>query len=134
MIDALEQSELAPTMLSIEVTETAAADAKALLNGALNLKSLGCSLSLDDFGVCRSTLQQGHSLPINTLKIDRTFVRRIHTNETSNKIVRSILAMCRDLAIDCVVEGVETTEELECVRPGGKGARRSWPSSRTTWR
>ncbi len=85
------------------------------------LKRIGVAISLDDFGTGYSSLRQVHQLPLDKLKIDRSFVSDIDTNQASQKIVKSLISLCGDLNLDCVVEGVETRGELDAIRMlGGK--------------
>ena len=80
------------------------------------LQRLGCGISLDDFGTGYSSLSRLHALPLTKIKIDRSFVVGLHRNQTSAKIVKSLLALSRDMGLDCVVEGVETEEEMMALR------------------
>lgn len=74
---------------------------------------------LDDFGTGYSSLSQIHALSLTKLKVDRTFVTDIHLNPASFKIVKSLVALCRDMQLECIVEGVETTAELGALRSLG---------------
>jgi len=76
-------------------------------------------MTLDDFGTGFSSLSQLHALPLTKIKIDRSFVSGIQDNPASYKIVKSLLALSRDMALDCVIEGVETAEELAVIRALG---------------
>jgi len=116
------KSGVSPARIEFEITETAmVSDFAAILAAVDTLKRIGVSISLDDFGTGYSSLRQVHQLPLDKLKIDRCFVSDIDTNEASQKIVKSLISLCNDLNLACVVEGVETRGELDAIRTlGGK--------------
>lgn len=103
-----------------EITETAVmrdfAKARATLQA---LRALGCSIALDDFGTGFSSLSYVNRLPLDKLKIDQSFVRSISADRTSRTIVESIRGLSENLGIDCVVEGVETLEQVGILREIG---------------
>jgi EAL domain-containing protein (putative c-di-GMP-specific phosphodiesterase class I) len=80
------------------------------------LKRIGVSLSLDDFGTGWSSLSYLRRFPIDRIKIDRSFLRDIASEPTAEAVVRSIINLGRDLGLDCVAEGVETSEQLNYFR------------------
>jgi predicted signal transduction protein with EAL and GGDEF domain len=82
-------------------------------------RQLGCGISLDDFGTGYSSLSQLHALALTKLKIDRSFVTDIQHKPASYKIVKSLVALSQDMTLDCVVEGVETQEEMLALRSLG---------------
>ena len=88
----------------------------ALLN---RCRGLGLRLVLDDFGTGFSSLSYLRTLPLNKIKIDRSFVSEMTTNSDSAAIVRSILTLARDLGMITTAEGVETSAQLEAVRSMG---------------
>ena len=117
IISLIGNSPVSPRRLDLEITETAmVGDFAAILAGVEMLKRTGVSLSLDDFGTGCSSLRQVHQLPLDKIKIDRSFVSGIDWNESSQKIVRSLVSLCNDLNLSCVVEGVETIAEHETVQ------------------
>jgi len=120
VIDVITASMVAPSRIDLEVTETAMmrdlAQAERALNG---LKALGVRISLDDFGAGYSSLSHVDRLPIDTLKIDGSFMRGLTGTCKRRAIVKTILDMCRNLELDCVVEGVETAGELALLLPLG---------------
>ncbi|MDU6834873.1 MAG: EAL domain-containing protein, partial [Bradyrhizobium sp.] len=77
------------------------------------LKAIGCGISLDDFGTGYSSLSHVHRLPLDKLKVDRSFVHDVNANPISHKIIKSLTGLCADMEISCVVEGVETKEQLD---------------------
>ena len=88
-------------------------DAAELLNG---LQKLGVKISLDDFGTGYSSLNYLTNLPINTLKIDKSFIENICSNEKDAFIAKSIISLAHSLNIRVVAEGVETRNSLNCSR------------------
>jgi EAL domain-containing protein (putative c-di-GMP-specific phosphodiesterase class I) len=77
------------------------------------LRALGVELSMDDFGTGYSSLSYLHRFPLNTLKIDRSFVMRMTDNTENGEIVRTIITLARSLEMDVVAEGIETLGQLE---------------------
>ena len=108
----LQQSNLSPSLLELEITETALIqDADAAIRSLNELKHLGIRLAVDDFGTGYSSLSYLQKLPIDTLKIDNCFVRGV-TNDPKNQIIlKSAIDMGHDLGLRIVAEGVETLEE-----------------------
>jgi predicted signal transduction protein with EAL and GGDEF domain len=86
------------------------------------LKRAGCRVSLDDFGTGYSSLSYVHRLPFDTIKIDRSFMTDVDTNGASTKIVKSVLDLCRNLGLECVVEGLETPSQAQVVTALGARA------------
>lgn len=115
-------SRVDPRRIDFEITETAAMGNVAQTRAAVSaLKTLGCGISLDDFGTGFSSLTQLHAFPLTTIKIDRSFVSDLDKKPASYKIVKSLLALSRDMGVECIVEGVETAEELAVIT--GLGGR-----------
>ena len=113
LIGIIENSGFDARRLDLEITETAFAhDFKQVKQSVEMLRRLGCGISLDDFGTGYSSLTRLHALPLTKIKIDRSFVTDLHEKPASYKIVKSLLALSRDMELECVVEGVETPAEL----------------------
>lgn len=120
LLFAIAASGVAPARVRFELTETSVmrdvARSKAVLD---QLVAAGCSVALDDFGSGYSSFGHLNQLPLDTLKIDRGFIRQIGTNPVSREIVAGMMRLCRTLGLTCVLEGVETAEELEVLRTLG---------------
>jgi EAL domain-containing protein (putative c-di-GMP-specific phosphodiesterase class I) len=99
--------------LRLELTERMIVeDAESTSVLLSKLRALGVQIQIDDFGTGYSTLSHLQTLPIDKLKIDRTFVGLIGTHGTGSHIVRTILTLAHDLGIKVIAEGVETEEQL----------------------
>ncbi|MET1247231.1 bifunctional diguanylate cyclase/phosphodiesterase [Sporolactobacillus sp. STCC-11] len=110
---ALEVSGLCPEYLELEITEsTMAEDLERSIKILNEIRALGVGVSLDDFGTGYSSLSYLKSLPINQLKIDRSFVLDIAKSNRDQAIVTAIVSMAEQLWIDVIVEGIETKEQL----------------------
>ncbi len=120
IIAIIESSGVDPGRIDIEVTETALiSDFNRAEEALVVLKRLGVKISLDDFGTGYSSLAYIHRLPLDKIKIDRSFVQEMHENGPARDIVRSMIALCGDLKLECVTEGVETSEQFELLRSYG---------------
>ncbi|MEP2945460.1 MAG: EAL domain-containing protein [Lentilitoribacter sp.] len=112
----IKNSQIDPKRIDLEITETATMfDFEQAQSSIQLLKSLGCGIALDDFGTGFSSLSQLHALPLTKIKIDRSFVTQIDQKPASYKIVKSLLALSRDMHLQCVIEGVETKDELKVI-------------------
>jgi diguanylate cyclase (GGDEF)-like protein len=112
--DALVASGLAPHRLEIEVTETALLDDKSSTRSYIEeLKALGVRIALDDFGTGYSSLSYLHKLPLDKVKIDRSFLADVAQNPRSLKLLKGIVDLSRPLGLSVTVEGVETFEQLK---------------------
>ncbi len=111
---ALQKSGLSPHLLKLELTESVAMENAPRTEQILReIQRLGVKLSIDDFGTGYSSLSYLRRFPINTLKIDKSFVLNMHDNNEACAIVRTIVALARSLQMDVVAEGLETEEQLE---------------------
>ncbi|MER9295997.1 EAL domain-containing protein [Mesorhizobium sp. M0621] len=112
--DALASSGLAAGRLEIEVTETALLDDKSLTRQYIEeLKQLGVRIALDDFGTGYSSLSYLHKLPLDKIKIDRSFLIDVTQNPRSLELLKGIVNLSRPLGLSVTVEGVETFEQLK---------------------
>lgn len=105
-------SGVSTSKVTIEVTETAmAGDAPAMLETISRLRIHGFRVSIDDFGTGYATMQRLHHLPVTELKIDRSFVRGAARDSRKRALLGSMIRLARDLELQTVAEGVETSEE-----------------------
>ncbi len=124
---AAEARGIDPGMVTIEVTETAVAkDFNNLLESITRLRMHGFRVALDDFGTSYSSLQQVCDLPVNELKIDRSFVQRAATSPRNMMVLETILGLAKKLQLFTVAEGVETAQQYEFVRGLGCDAVQGW--------
>src|SRR5207244_9820393 len=113
----LGRAGLEPSPLTLEITESMLMeDTDTSLESLLGLKAIGVQLAIDDFGTGYSSLNYLKRFPIDTLKIDRTFVDGLGQDEDDTAIVAGVLAMAKGLRLDVVAEGVETAEQLRSLR------------------
>lgn len=114
---ALEISGLAPERLTVEITESAIIEELEGARRALTaIREKGGHVALDDFGTGYSSLSYLHMLPFTRLKIDRSFVVDVTTNERSQRLLANIARLSGDLDMSVTVEGIETTEQLEVIQ------------------
>lgn len=117
LIDTIEKYGMNPSDLELEITETALIDNYKDVSEKLRiLRDYGIRISMDDFGTGYSSLSYLKSLPIDTLKIDKTFVDTVLDDDNTNIIMESIMGMVKRLGLETVAEGVETQEQLEYLR------------------
>jgi diguanylate cyclase (GGDEF)-like protein/PAS domain S-box-containing protein len=113
----LRETGLSPRCLRLEVTESLLMDSGARVADTMTeLRAMGVRIDLDDFGTGYSSLSYLHQFPIDTLKIDRSFVARMGTTEDGTEIVNTIMALATSLDLEVVAEGVETAEQLAALR------------------
>jgi diguanylate cyclase (GGDEF)-like protein len=113
----VRDSGLNPSSLELEITESVVMSRGECAVIALEqLKSLGVQLVIDDFGTGYSSLAYLKRFPIDTLKVDRSFIRDIPGDSSDRKITRAIIAMAHSLKLKVVAEGVETAEQLKFLR------------------
>jgi diguanylate cyclase (GGDEF)-like protein len=120
LLDIIAGSGVNPRRLDVEVTETAVMRNFAL--AADNIRRFadhGIGIALDDFGTGHSSLSYVHKLPLTKIKIDRGFIVDITTNELSRSIVKTIVDLSRNIGCVCVVEGMETHEQVAALRALG---------------
>lgn len=116
----LEVNGLEGEDLEIELTETGLIqDIDRAIDSLRGLKRLGVSVALDDFGTGYSSLSYLSRLPVDTLKIDRSFVDTLGSQPQSDAVVRSITALAQALGLSTVAEGVETRQQLLCLQQLG---------------
>ena len=130
----LGESGLSPTLLALEITESALmADERLAANNVARLRALGLRISIDDFGTGYSSLAYLHHLAADEVKIDRSFVQGLLTDESCGAIVRATIDLAHTLHFEVVAEGVEDEEtwerlaELGCDRLQGYAIARPMP-------
>ncbi|MFM0379870.1 EAL domain-containing protein [Paraburkholderia strydomiana] len=131
LIDIVAASGVPPHRVSFEITETALTrDFEQARSALTMIKQAGCRVSLDDFGTGYSSLSYVHRLPFDSIKIDRSFMTDVDSNSASKKIVKSVLDLCKNLGLECVVEGLETSSQAEVVKALGARAVQGYLFSR----
>ena len=111
--NVLSTTGLSPRSLRLEVTESLLMDKQPIIADTMTeLRAMGVRIDLDDFGTGYSSLSYLHQFPIDTLKIDRSFVQRMGVTEEGLEIVNTILSLAQSLDMEVVAEGVETAEQL----------------------
>lgn len=114
---ALQETGLDPALLTLEITESALMqDLDAAADVIRKLRVLGIELNIDDFGTGYSSLNYLRALPVDALKIDRSFVSGMRSDGDQSHIVQAIISMAHSLGMKVVAEGVETREQLEVLR------------------
>ncbi|MFO1195497.1 MAG: EAL domain-containing protein [Burkholderiaceae bacterium] len=117
---SLVRSGLDPARLELEITESLLMeDAPAAIDLLDRLKHLGLRLAIDDFGTGYSSLSYLRRFPVDALKIDRTFVRDVHSNLESAGVVSTIIALARSLGLEVVAEGVENVRQRDWLLGAG---------------
>ncbi|MGZ4592198.1 MAG: putative bifunctional diguanylate cyclase/phosphodiesterase, partial [Actinomycetes bacterium] len=120
--EVLERHGLPSHLLTLEITESIVlSDADRALGLLGDLRNLGVRLSLDDFGTGYSSLTHLSELPIQQLKLDRSFVSQIHESGRDSAIVSAVAGLAKHLDIEVVAEGIETAETAELLRDLGCG-------------
>ncbi|HEX5229940.1 MAG TPA: EAL domain-containing protein [Bryobacteraceae bacterium] len=114
---ALALSKLTPECLELELTESyIMKDLPQAAARLTQIRNLGVSIAIDDFGTGYSSLSYLNKLPVDTLKIDQSFLRNLHEPEGSLAVIQSIVRMAHSMNLQVVAEGVETRAELDLVR------------------
>lgn len=118
--DVLEESQLPPDKLELEITENIVMlnprSAESIMRG---IRDMGIELSIDDFGTGYSSLSHLKHFPINTIKIDRSFIIDVVHNKDDRAIVEAILAIARKMDLNVIAEGVEDTKQQNFLRANG---------------
>jgi predicted signal transduction protein with EAL and GGDEF domain len=120
MSEIVDQARLSPSLFELELTEgVLMQDAEAGRRSLAALKEFGFALAIDDFGTGYCSLSYLKRFPLDTLKIDRSFVKDISIDADDDAIVRAIIALGRNLGLGIVAEGVSTQAQLEFLRAEG---------------
>ncbi|MBV1722507.1 MAG: EAL domain-containing protein [Hoeflea sp.] len=114
LLGQIMRSGISPSRIEFEITETAVmSDINTSRTMLAALRGSGCKVALDDFGSGYSSFEYLDQLPLDKVKIDRSFIRKVPHSTTSKEIVSGIIGLCRKLDLRCVLEGVETEDEME---------------------
>ena len=117
LVDLLATYALAPETLLLEVTESVLMhDARGVIRRLWELKELGVRLALDDFGTGYSSLDRLRRMPVEALKIDRSFIEDMNRTPGGTSLVAAVIAMSHSLGLGVVAEGVETPDQLRTLR------------------
>jgi PAS domain S-box-containing protein len=115
--DILATTGIEPEGLELEILETVAMGDPEVANGILcGLKELGVRLSIDDFGTGHSSLSRLEHLPVDTLKVDRSFIARLEESATTREIVHTIIRLGHAIGLKVVAEGVETADQVRLLK------------------
>lgn len=116
----LSETDVKAENIHLEITERLLMLQPSTARDVLDMcRKAGMNISIDDFGTGYSSLSYLHAFPINTLKIDQSFVRDMHKNESSLELVRSIISLGQNLKMSIIAEGVEQIEEAHLLRDMG---------------
>ena len=116
----LQGTGLAPGQLCLEITESVLMDdAASVIDTLWALKAIGVTLAIDDFGTGYSSLSYLRRFPVDVLKVDQSFVDGLGPDPEDSAIVAAILGLATSLELDAIAEGVETLEQLTCLREFG---------------
>ncbi len=127
----ISKAPIPPSMLTLEVTETATLGDAAVARAAMeSLAELGLRLSIDDYGTGQSTLSYLKQLPARELKIDKSFIQGLETSTADQAMVRSTIGLAHELGYSVVAEGVETEAILQLLRQYGCHYAQGWHISR----
>lgn len=119
MEEILKETGIEPSLLELEITEsvfTNVANAKEIMK---RIRALGVRTSIDDFGTGYSSLSYIKELPVDTLKIDASFVKDLHENKESQAIVRAIMSIAQTLQLDVIAEGIEIDAQMKVLNDDG---------------
>ncbi|WP_052504493.1 putative bifunctional diguanylate cyclase/phosphodiesterase [Rossellomorea aquimaris] len=115
--ESIKKYNIKPAYIDFEVTESIAmCDQEVMISKLQELKGLGVSLSMDDFGTGYSSLSYLKKYPLDTLKIDRSFIRGITSHQDHQAIVKSTISMAKHLHLNVTAEGVESREEYHFLK------------------
>ena len=125
--DSIQLHKLDPSYLELELTEHTAMDqSQATRNRMEQLKALGVSISIDDFGMGSSSLLYLRDFYANIVKLDLSLVQTLDSSQYSQEIVRSIVTLCGQLKVELIAEGVETQAQLQALQAMGCYRYQGW--------
>ena len=113
----LWETDVEPAAIELELTESVVmGNAEKSILMLRVIKAMGIKIAIDDFGVGYSSLSQLHKFPVDTLKIDRSFISRMHLEPETATIVSTIIAMAKQLCLEVVAEGVENQQQADLLK------------------
>lgn len=119
LVQHIHDTGFDPKRITFEITETALMrDFDAAIAGIGDLRALGAAIALDDFGMGYSSLSYLNRLPLDKVKVDRSFVAEMD-EISGSKIISAVVALCDTMELDCIIEGVETASQLRQLREMG---------------
>ncbi|MFC1575930.1 putative bifunctional diguanylate cyclase/phosphodiesterase, partial [Gemmatimonadota bacterium] len=131
VVRILNETGLAPEHLHLEITETSAmTDLERSLATLDALKAVGVHLHVDDFGTGHSSLSYLHQFPVDSLKVDQSFVMGMSERPENLAIIRTVVDLARSLGLSVVAEGIETTDQLAFLREIGCEMGQGWLMSK----
>jgi EAL domain-containing protein (putative c-di-GMP-specific phosphodiesterase class I) len=115
--EILSETGIEPGRLKLEITESAVMqNAEQIVDVLRKIKELGVRISIDDFGTGYSSLSYLHRFPIDTLKIDRSFVSTMEDGTENGEIVRTVIALAQALKLNVIAEGIESVHQFHQLR------------------
>jgi EAL domain-containing protein (putative c-di-GMP-specific phosphodiesterase class I) len=131
VVQMVRKSGAIPASIRLEITESTTIQNPDLTVETLErLRAIGVRVSIDDFGTGYSSLSYLHQFPLDTVKIDRSFVAALQEKEESHDIIRTILDLAKNLQMDVVAEGTETASDVQQLRDMGCGFAQGYYFSR----
>lgn len=115
----LEETQLAPQWLELEITESVLVKMEEATDMLQKIRERGIEISIDDFGTGYNSFSYIKNLPIDTIKIDASFIRDLHQNQESQAIVKAIVTVAQSLNLKVVAEGVELADQVEALSENG---------------
>ncbi|OJG01575.1 EAL domain-containing protein [Pararhizobium antarcticum] len=116
----VRESGIDPNRLEFEITETAMMkNFEGARRGLETLSAMGCRIALDDFGSGYSSFGYIQRFPLDKIKLDRSFLTSSEEGTVSQNIIHAIVDLCRNLGVDCLIEGVENETQLKTVQAAG---------------
>ncbi len=117
LLEALQQHGISPARLALEITEGVLLhDIEKALAWLRAVREMGCRVYLDDFGTGYSSLSYLKHFPVDTLKVDKSFVQDMHVHANERALVEAVVAMGKSLGLDVVAEGVESAQQVQLLR------------------
>ncbi len=117
VLEIISDTNIEPDSLRLEITESQLmGDSQATIRTMNSLQKIGIKFSIDDFGTGYSSLSYLHRLPINFLKIDRSFVSQTPEHVKNREIVRTIISLAKNLNLKVIAEGIETIEQMQYLK------------------